>query len=123
VLELPDADWTGNPVLDLARDELVLTVNGMPVNLQDLRLSMRIQQWGQGFEDGAVQATIDGRELDAALGDRVDSTTSELLDAMGTACRACADGVEACFDVDLASLTGADYSGTFDEEPDPSSCD
>ena len=122
VFDFSGADFGGNPWVFVDRTDIDLTINGQGVTLRDAQLELRIRTYGQGFEEGWMVAEADGRELDAALGDRIDSTVCELLDAMDTECHACSDGVASCFYVRIEDLAGSDYGGSFDPEPDPTAC-
>jgi hypothetical protein len=123
VLDFSGADFGGNPWVFVDRTDVDLRINGVDVTLHDAQLELRVQTYGQGFEQGWMVSEVDGRELDAALGDRIDSTVCELLDALGTDCHACGDGTESCFYVRIEELEGADYGGSFDPDADPSLCD
>ncbi len=122
VLDFSGADFSGNPWLLVERTDVDLTINGQQVTLMDAQLELRIQPYGQGFLEGWMVAEIDGRELDDALGDRIQSTVCDLLDALGTECHACSDSSESCFFVRIEDLEGADYGGPFDPDVDPSAC-
>lgn len=123
VLDFSGADFSGNPWVYVERTDIELRINGQVVTLRDAQLELRIQTYGQGFEEGWMVSEVDGRELDAALGDRIDSTVCELLDAMDTDCHACSDGDASCFFVRIEELQGADYGGAFNPDVDPSLCD
>ncbi len=123
VLDFSGADFSGNPWVHVERTDVELRMNGTDVTLHDTQLELRIETYGQGFEHGWLVSEVDGRELDTALGDRIDSTVCELLDAMGTECHACSDGDESCFFVRIEDLDGHDYGGPFDPDVDPSECE
>ncbi len=123
VFELTGADWSANPWLELDVAALPLTINGQEVLLRNLSFEMKVESYGEGFEHGALQAEIDGRELDEALGDRLTSSTCELLDAMGTECHECNDGSPSCFDLFFSEMAGVDYGGAFDSNPDGVGCE
>jgi len=123
VLDFSGADFGGNPWVFVERTNIDLRINGVDVALMDAQLELRIQAYGQGFQEGWMVSEIDGRELDEALGDRIDSTFCELLDALGTECHGCDDGAESCFFIRIEDLEGSDYGGPFDANVDPSDCD
>jgi len=122
IFDFSGADFSGNPWVFVDKTDLDLRINGVDVELMDAQLELRIQTYGQGFQEGWLVTEIDGRELDEALGDRIDSTVCDLLDAMGTECHACGDGDESCFYVRIEDLEGSDYGGAFDAEVDPTDC-
>lgn len=122
VLDLAGADFADNPWVEVDMAELPMRINGEDVVLRDVSFEMKVETYGEGFTQGWLQAEIDGRELDEALGDRISSTTCELLEAMGTECHACDDGSPSCFALDIEGLNGVDYGGAFDPDPDPGEC-
>jgi hypothetical protein len=123
VLDFSGADFSGNPWLVVDRTDVSLRINGQEVTLRNAQLELRVETYGQGFEQGWLVAEIDGRELDDALGDRIDSTVCELLDAMDTDCHSCSDGAESCFFLRIEDLDGNDYGGPFDPNVDPRDCE
>jgi hypothetical protein len=122
VLDFSGADFSGNPWLTVSKTSVPLRINGVEVELRDAQLELLVHEFGQGFQRGWMVAEVDGRELDEALGDRIPSSTCEILDALGTTCHDCGDGSSSCFYIRIEELEGVDYGGPFDPEPDPSEC-
>lgn len=122
VLDFSGADFGGNPWVFVDRTDVDLRINGETVELMDAQLELRIQTYGQGFQQGWMVSEVDGRQLDTALGDRIDSTVCDILDALGTECHACSDGDPSCFYIRIEDIEGSDYGGPFDADVNPADC-
>jgi hypothetical protein len=115
VQTLPSANWT-NPVFALDQGDINLRISGENVAFADAVLTATVSPDGQGWYDGSLAATLDGREFAAALPEGTD--VCMLVDAMGGACIDCADGVKQCFDVFFEDIKAEPAVGVFDTAPD-----
>ncbi len=122
VLDLPYANFSGNPVMLIDESQLSFNINGVAITMRELELRATIQPDGLSFERGSWQAELDARDLDEALSEQLDLSTCDLLDDMGTDCHDCGDGSESCFNLHLKDLAGQDHGAGFDPEPDTEGC-
>lgn len=93
IVGIPSATWE-NPWFEAGPAELVTSFGGHPATLRAVSFSGVFDRWGVGWTEGRLRATLDAREVDAALPEGL--TTCGLLEELGSACEACEDGVAAC---------------------------
>lgn len=93
IVAIPSASWM-NPYFEAGPTVMTTTFGGHPATLSDLFFSGVFDRWGVGWTEGTLVATLDGREVDAALPEGL--TTCGLLEDLGSACIPCADGEPFC---------------------------
>lgn len=120
VRRFPDADWSANPVFDAGPGLLSTSFGGSPATLRDVQLGGVIDEYGFGWRDGTMAATVDTRELRAALPE-IDDLCA-LVETLGGECIACDDGEPACFALQITDITAHYSEAEFDSTPDRDGC-
>lgn len=118
VIALPTATWA-DPRFQSGPADLALTLGGEPATFGDFTLSGAFDAYAFGW-DGALSATLDAREVNAALPPELE--VCGLLEGLGGGCAPCADGATACFDVRLDQVHAELVSWPYDPAPDRSQC-
>lgn len=116
VREFPDADWTENPVFAAGPGAFDTSFAGSAATVRDVKLSGVIDEYGFGWRDGTLDATLDTRELQPALGGLDD--VCALVEDLGGECFACTDGEIACFTLSIEDVTARYVDAGFDVTPE-----
>ena len=117
---LPVADFSRNPWLEVHGAALPLSIGGEPVTLEYLGMSVRFTGDGERWDAGTMSAVIDTRELEGVFKEGTD--VCAVVESMEGTCEPCADGVEACVDVELDNVKARRVPITFDPDLDTSGC-
>lgn len=118
VESLPTADFSENPVFVVDDAVVGMRVSQQDVDLRDTLLTATISSDGARWTDGTLAATLDARQVDAAL----DLDLCDLLDGLGGACVPCDDGSATCVDLVIDDISGATVDTPFDASADGSGC-
>lgn len=120
VRSLPPADWSANPAFSAGPGELATSFAGHAAAFRKLEISGVVDESAGGWHDGTLDAELDTRELQPALGmDDVCGFVAEL----GGDCHACGDGEEACFHVSIEQVTAEWVDARFDPTPEGRGCE
>ncbi len=101
IYDLPEADWTTNPQLNIRNGRTQIEIAGQPLNLRELSIETTITPDAAAWSSLRLRTLIDTREL---LGGSVseDSDVCALVEGMDGECIACPDGELACAVLELA---------------------
>ncbi|GDX78758.1 hypothetical protein LBMAG42_05690 [Deltaproteobacteria bacterium] len=116
VRQFPDASWQENPVFAAGPGAFDTSFAGSAATVRDVELSGVIDEYGFGWRDGTLDATLDTRELKPALGGLDD--VCALVSDLGGECFACTDGEIACFTLSIEDVTARFVDAEFDVTPE-----
>lgn len=116
VRQFPDANWRENPVFAAGPGAFDTSFAGSAATVRDVELSGVIDEYGFGWRDGTLDATLDTRELQPALGGISD--VCALVSDLGGDCFACTDGEIACFTLSIEHVTARYVDAEFDVTPE-----
>lgn len=119
VREFPSADWSHNPAFAAGPGVLDTSFAGTPASFRELTIRGVVDPYAFGWREGTLDAELDTRELQPALG--FDDVCAFVTD-LGGDCHACSDGVDACFHVAIEQVQAEYVDAPFDLTPDTRTC-
>ncbi len=120
VRRFPAADWSHNPAFAAGPGELDTSFAGHAASFRELQLSGVVDEYAFGWRDGTLDAELDTRELQPALGM---NDVCAFVEDLGGSCHSCADGEAACFHVRIEEVQAEYVEADFDVTPDARGCE
>ena len=122
-IDFPTADFSDNPDFSIGPADALFVVSGYEVTFSEFQLSGTFAADGSDFHDGVLAASIDSRNVDAAMG-QPEGTVCTYASSLGTGCETCpSDGEEYCLSFRAEDVVGERQSSTTVYEVQGTNCD
>lgn len=101
--------------LAMPEGTVVLSISGSIVVLYSGSVTGDFLADGSAFVGGRLAGTVDLRQLEGVVSFGVGGSTPEemcaFIETYGSSCRACSDGVEVCYDIEVEGITANEVAG------------
>ncbi len=123
--DFPASDFWNNPYFDVGPTVLEVEVQGLPVNIQDVRFSGAISGDGEAIADARLYGEVDARDIAPAVGASADQLCELLTSYLGVECVECTLDLEpVCLRIEVEEISGERVAGLrVAPNPDPQECE
>lgn len=99
------ADFSSNPYFEISGDSVPITVQGVTVELQDLKIGGSFAPDGSQFSGGTLEGTVDTYAIDDVM-EYDHGQVCSVVSSLGVSCVACADGSgDHCLSIKARDIT------------------
>lgn len=112
-IPFPTADFSENPYFEIGPETTTITVSGVSVQIQNLKISGAFDATGASISGAVLEGNVDTRPLvDSLAPGAGDSGVCDLVGQFGVDCVDCGGGEVYCLALKVNNINAAELAGT-----------